>query len=118
MSRKAPGLLVEAAAHLDRERLRDVDLDVVDVVAVPDRLEHPVGEAQRQQVLHRLAAEVVVDPVDAALLEDRVQERVQLAGRGEVGAERLLDDHPRAPAETAGAQRLDRAGIALGGSER
>ena len=61
------GFLVEAAAHLDRERLRDVDLDVVDVVAVPDRLEHPVGEAQRQQVLHRLAAEVVVDPVDVAL---------------------------------------------------
>ena len=67
------GFLVEAAAHLDRERLRDVDLDVVDVVAVPDRLEHAVGEAQREQVLHRLAAEVVVDPEDAALLEDRVQ---------------------------------------------
>ena len=66
MSRKAPGLLVEAAAHLDRERLRDVDLDVVDVVAVPDRLEHAVGEAQRQQVLDRLAAEVVVDAEDAA----------------------------------------------------
>ena len=90
------GFLVEAAPHLDRERLRDVDLDVVDVVAVPDRLEHAVGEAQRQQVLHRLAAEVVVDPVDAALVEDRVQARVRASGRGEVGAERLLGDHPGA----------------------
>ena len=112
--------LVEAAAHLDRERLGDVDLDVVDVVAVPDRLEHAVGEAQRQQVLDRLAAEVVVDPVDAALVEDRVQLRVQLAGRVEVGAERLLGDHPgalrRGPAAPS---RFDRAGRgALGGSER
>ena len=90
------GFLVEAPPHLDRERLRDVDLDVVDVVAVPDRLEHPVGEAHGEQVLHRLAAEVVVDAVDAALLEDAVQRRVERPGRLEVGAERLLGDHPRA----------------------
>ncbi len=36
----------------------------------------------------------MVDPEDAVLGEDRVQLRVQLAGRGEVGAERLLGDHP------------------------
>ena len=40
-------------------------------------------------------AEVVVDAEDLRLVEDRVQERVQLAGRGEVGAERLLEDDPR-----------------------
>jgi len=73
-------LLVEAAAHLDREGLGDVDLHVVDVVAVPDRLEHAVGEAQCQQVLDRLAAEVVIDSVDAVLLEDRVQQLVELLG--------------------------------------
>ena len=112
------GFLVEAPTHLDRERLGDVDLDVVDVVAVPDRLEHPVREAQRQQVLDRLAAEVVVDPVDAALLEDRVQPRVQLPGRGEVGAERLLGDHPRALAEPDAADRVDVPPPAPGGSER
>ena len=72
---KGAGFLVEAAPHLDRERLRHVDLDVVDVVAVPDRLEHAVGEAQRQQVLHRLAADVVVDAEDLLLLEDGVDER-------------------------------------------
>jgi len=83
---KGAGALVEAPAHFDRKSLRDVDLDVIDVVAVPDRLEHAVGEAQRQQVLHRLAPEVVVDPVDPVLLEDRVQPFVQLVGGGEVGA--------------------------------
>ena len=64
MSRIAPGLLVERAAALDADRLGDGDLDVVDELAVPDRLEDAVGEPQHQQVLHRLLAEVVVDAED------------------------------------------------------
>jgi hypothetical protein len=51
----------------------------------------------------------VVDAEDAVLGEDRVQPLVQLPGRGEIGAERLLGDHPRALAETVGADLLDRA---------
>ena len=65
------GRLVEGGAHPDRERLGDVDLDVIDVVAIPDRLEHPVREPQRKDVLHRLTAEVVIDPEDLRLLERR-----------------------------------------------
>ena len=65
------GALVEAGARADRERLGHVDLDVVDVVAVPDRLEHAVREPQREDVLHRLLAEVVVDPEDLRLVEAR-----------------------------------------------
>ena len=70
------GFLVKAAAHLNRERLRHIDLDGIDVVAVPDRLKHAVGKAQGQQVLNRLAADVVVDPKDLLLVEDGVDERV------------------------------------------
>ena len=97
------GVLVEAGAVVDGERLRHVDLDVVDVVAVPDRLEHAVGEAQRDQVLDRLAAEEVVDPEHALLGEDAVHERVELARAVEVDAERLLEhdaassDRPESP---------------------
>ena len=40
------GLLVELGAALDPHRLRHVDLHVADVLAVPDRLEQPVGEPQ------------------------------------------------------------------------
>ena len=40
------------------------DLHVVDRQVVPERLEQGVGEAQRDQVLHRLLAEVVVDAED------------------------------------------------------
>jgi hypothetical protein len=81
---------------------------MVDVVAVPDRLEHAVGEAQRQQVLHGLAAEVVVDAEDAVLGEDRVQPLVQLPGRSEVGAEGLLGDHPSALSEPEPADLVHR----------
>ena len=64
------GLVVEAAAMADAELFIDRDLDVVDMVAVPDRLEHAVGEAQHQDVLHRLLAEVVIDPVDLVLIDE------------------------------------------------
>ena len=70
------------------------DLDVVDVVVVPDRFVQLVGEPQRQQVLHRLLAQVVVDPEHALRREHVVDQRVQLDGRLQVVPERLLDDHP------------------------
>ena len=57
----------------DAEALGHRDLHVLDVVAVPDRLEERVGEAEVEDVLHRLLAEVVVDAEDALLGEDAVQ---------------------------------------------
>ena len=94
MSRKRPGGIVEAAAMADAEFLVDGDLDMVDVVAIPDRLEHAVGEAQHQDVLHRLLAEVMIDPVDLMLVDEFQQFAVQRSRRGEVGAERLFDHQP------------------------
>ena len=67
MSRNGAGLLVEPGAALDRQLLGHVDLDVVDVLAVPDRLEQAVAEAKREDVLHRLLAEEVVDTEDLRL---------------------------------------------------
>ena len=88
------GLLVVAAAAFDADRLGHRDLHVVDVAAVPDRLEDAVGEAEDHQVLDGLLAEVVIDAVDLRLVEGRGQLLVQRARRGEVAAERLLDDDP------------------------
>ena len=61
------GIVVEPLAALEADGLGDRDLDVVDIRRVPQRLEQHVGEAQRQQVLHRLLAEIMVDPEDALL---------------------------------------------------
>ena len=76
--------------------------------AVPDRLEQPVRESERQDVLCRFLPEEVVDPVDLVLAEGLVQRCVQRSCRGEVGAERLLHDDPGP---------VDQAGFGQGGDD-
>ena len=88
---QGPGLFVVRGTLLDAERLRDGDLDVVDVLPVPDRLEDPVREPKHQDVLHRLLAEVVIDAEDLILAEDLVHDAGELRRRREVVTERLLD---------------------------
>ena len=63
-----PSLLVELAAVLDAYGLRHGDLDMVDLLPIPQRLEQTVGKAQRHDVLDRFLAEEMVDPVDLMLL--------------------------------------------------
>ena len=71
------GGVVEAAAMADAELFVDRDLDMIDVIAIPDRLEHAVGEAQHQDVLHRLLAEIMIDPVDLMFVDEFQQFAVQ-----------------------------------------
>ena len=66
------------------------------MLAVPQRLEQGVGEAEVLEVLDRLLAEVVVDPEHRALGEHGVQRGIKLRRRGRVAAEGLLDDDARA----------------------
>src|SRR5205823_5108796 len=87
-------LLVVARAAFDPDRLGDGDLDVVDELAVPDRLEDAVREAQREHVLDGLLAEVVVDAEDLVLREALGDQPVQVPRRREIEPERLLDDQP------------------------
>jgi hypothetical protein len=82
-SRIEPDAVVEAAAALDADRLAHRDLHAAHVVAVPHRLEQGVREAEHQQVLDALLAEVVVDAEDALLGEHAVQGVVQLLRAGE-----------------------------------
>ncbi len=99
--------VVEVAAILDPELLGHRDLDGLDVVAVPDRLEHRVGEAQEQQLDQAHLAQEVVDPVELRLVDVGVQLVGQRARRLQVVAERLLDDHPRVGGEAGLGQALD-----------
>ncbi len=87
------GLLVHGAASLHAEVLGHGDLHAADEVAVPERLQKGVGEAEVEEVLHRLLAEVVVDAENGLLVEDRQERGIERDRRGEVAPERLLDDH-------------------------
>ncbi len=78
----------------DADLLVDGDLHMIDMIAIPDRLEHAIGEAQHQDVLNRLFAEVMIDPIELVFVHDFEQLVVQGLGRGQVGAERLFDHQP------------------------
>ncbi len=64
------------------------------MVAVPDRLEHAVGKAQHQDVLHRFLAEIVIDPVDLVLVHQLQEFGIEVLGRFEVGAEWFFHHQP------------------------
>ena len=87
------GRLVELAALLHAHRLRRGDLHMIDPVAVPDRLEQAVGEAERHDALDRVLAEKMVDPEDLVLVQRAQDAGVQFARRIQAVAERLLDHH-------------------------
>ena len=87
--------VVEVAAVLDAEVLRHRDLDGLDVVPVPDRLEHRVREAEVDDLLDPHLPEVVVDAVELRLVDVLVQLVGERPRRGHVVPERLLDDDPR-----------------------
>ena len=88
-------LLVEAAASLDAKILRHCDLDAVDEIAIPYRLEERVGKAEVKQVLHRLLSQIVVDAEHRGFRKHFVQRPVELLCRGQVAAEGLFDDDSR-----------------------
>ena len=100
-------LVVEGAPTLDVDRLRERDLHRLDVVSVPDRFEDLVREAQIHDVLDRLLAQEVVDPVDLILPEHAPEPFVQLAGRREVRSERFLHHHPSPLGQTCPTEGLD-----------
>ena len=90
-------LIVVTAAPLNAEGFGHGDLDVVDILLVPERLEDFVGEAQRQNVLDGFFAEVMVDPKHLPLLEHIRKNTVQLARGFEAAPERFFDDDARVP---------------------
>ena len=101
------GRLVEVAALGQSEGLGHVDLDVVDVIAVPDRLEQSVGEAEGEDVLGRLLAEEMVDTEDLILIERLVQLLVERDGTGQIRAEGLLHDDSAALDQARLADHVD-----------
>ena len=88
--------IVEMAAVVDAEVLRQGDLDALHEVAIPNRLEHRVRETQEEDLFEPHLPEVVVDTVELRLVQVLVQLVRQRARRRKIVTERLLhDDSPR-----------------------
>ncbi len=111
------GLLIIRSTSLDADRFRTGDLYVIDVSSIPERLEDPVAEAKRQNVLDGFLAEVVIDAIDLGFVERFVQVIAQFACAGEVVSERLLHDEPSPAAtlsQSRSAESLCRARVLAG----
>ena len=100
------GIVVVTPAPFESDGFRDGDLHVVDGRCVPQRLEQRVREPQREQVLHRLFSEVVIDAEDAVFVEDTAHGLVDLDARRIVLADGLLEHDA---AELAGETRGGKA---------
>ena len=87
-------VVVVAAALADGDRLRGGDLHAIDVLMVPERFEHRVGEAEDQDVLHRLFTEIMIDAINLIFAEEGMHTRVHGPTRLQIVAEWFLDNQP------------------------
>ena len=81
-----PGLVVIAGALSNAFVLRDRDLDGLDKVAIPDRLEQRVREPEGEDVLDRFLGEVMIDPKGLLPFGGFRGLRIQFAGGPPGGA--------------------------------
>jgi hypothetical protein len=82
--------VIEAHAAFKAHGFGHGDLHMFDMRGVPQRLEHDVGKAQRQKVLDRFLAQIVVDAEDAVFGEGARHGIVDHLGGGQIGAQRLF----------------------------
>src|SRR5215470_11845157 len=87
--------IVESPATLDPEVFRHRNLDALDLVAIPERLQERVRKAKEDHVVHGLFAQIMVDAEDGILIKGREQYPIEFLRRGPVMSERLFDDDAR-----------------------
>ena len=71
------GLIVKSAASLDSEFFSHGDLNILDMRAIPDRLQERIRETAVKHVVNRLLAKVMIDTENCLLLESSQQNRIQ-----------------------------------------
>src|SRR6185312_13643312 len=97
---KRAGFLVVCSATFDADRLGRRDLHVVYIAAIPERFKDSIAEPERQDILNRLLAEVVIDAIDVFFRENFVSLLVQFVRACQIVPKRLLDNNA-APALSA-----------------
>src|SRR5262245_6081003 len=86
------GLIIERPTALNPEILRHGDLYALDLIAVPERFEERVLEAEEHHVMHRSFSQIMIDAEDVLLVESAEQNLVERLRRGKVVTEGLFDD--------------------------
>src|SRR5690606_31295034 len=107
---QAAGAFIESAARFDTKGFRQRDLDTVDVIPIPDRLEKRIGEAKIQDVHDRFLAQEVIDAVNGLFWENRAGNAIQVVCGSEVAPERFFKNHAGACRQARGRQTGDYRG--------
>src|SRR5499426_3323118 len=85
-------LLIKSTPPLDAEVLGHGDLHTLNMVAIPERFQERIGEAEEEQVVHRPLAQVMVDAEDRLLVEGAEQRAVERLRRKAIMTERFFND--------------------------
>ena len=88
------GTFVVRATTLNTNRFGIGNLDVIDVLPVPDRLEDSVCKTKDDQILDSFFSQIVVDSVNLVFIKHGSDFSVKLSSGIEVCTEGLLDDDP------------------------
>src|SRR5688572_5929210 len=92
---KRARLFIIGRSGADAFGFADGDLDMVDVLVVPNRLKNAVGESHDHQVLDGFFSEIVIDPENLRFVEYPTGHGVDLLGGGKVAAHRLFHNDAR-----------------------
>src|ERR1035437_380505 len=87
---KSTGRVVIAATLFDAEFLGNRYLDVIDKVAVPDRLKDAVAKTKHQNVLNGFLAEIMIDAIDLTFFYQLQQIGIKTFCRFEIASKRLF----------------------------
>src|SRR5215467_6917306 len=85
-------LIIKRAPPLDAEVFGHGNLYTLDVVAIPERFQERIGEAEEEQVVHRPLAQVMVDAEDRLLVEGAKQGAIELLRREEIVTKRFFNN--------------------------
>src|SRR5215471_2049044 len=81
------GLIIERSPALNPEILRHGDLYALDLIAVPERLEERILEAEEHHIMNGAFSQIMIDAEDVLFVESAEQNLVKRLRRGKVVTE-------------------------------
>ncbi len=87
------GLVIITGPFLHPHGFSHRHLHMLNIAAMPQRLEQRIGKTQGHQVLHRLLAEIMVNTENLLFGKNRAHGIVDRIGRGQIMANRLFHHH-------------------------
>src|SRR4030095_15164618 len=90
------GVIIDRPPALNPEILRHGDLDALDLIAIPERLEERILEAEEHHVMHWSFSQIMIDAEDVLFVESAEQNLVKRLRGAKVVPEGFFNDNASA----------------------